>query len=175
MTGGRQRGRPKKPMPASPLGPAPMRGVGLKEQSQFSEMLASIDAAEADLIGGVREKRPTLTNVHALGLALENELNETERASLFEVDAALRSAAKKYVEKGGKETGIARKKSTDARVQIVGKKSQQLIAKTKPNGMLSISSAAEILLNRWDELGDGGEKPSLSTARRWLKRLATSS
>lgn len=175
MTRGRQPGRPKKPVPASTLGPAPMRGAVLKEQLQFSRMLASINATEADLIGSVRKSRPTIKSAHALGLALENELDDIERASLFEMDATLRSAAKKYVKDGGKEAGIVRKKSMDARIQIVGKKNQLLIAKAKPNGVLSISSAAEILLKRWNELGDGGKKPSLTNARRWLKKLSTSS
>lgn len=175
MTVVRKRGRPKKPTPKFPLGPAPMSKEGLKDRSHFSEMLESLDTAEADLIGSIRKKRPTLKNAHALGLALENELNETEQERLLAADVALRLEEKKYVEDGGKETGKARKITMDMRVQAVGKKNPLLIAKIKPNGKLSISRTAEILLDRWEELGDGGEIPSLITARRWLKKLITSS
>lgn len=175
MTVARKRGRPKKSLSKFPLGPSPLRKGKLNDQSHFSEMLASLYAAEADLIGGVRIKRVTIKNMHALGLALENELNETEREQLLAADAALRVIEKENVKGGGEESGEVRKKSRDIRVQLVGNKNQQLIAKIKPNGVLSISRAGEILLDRWEELGDGGEIPSLTTARRWLKKLITNS
>lgn len=175
MTVPRKLGRPPKPLPKFPLGPSPMSEKGQKDQTYFSEMLASLDATEAELIGSVRIKRRTLKNAHALAIALENELDAAEREHLMAADVALRLEEKKYVEDGGKETGKARKKSRDIRVQLVGNKNQQLIAKIKPNGVLSISRAGEILLDRWEELGDGGEIPSLTTARRWLKKLITSS
>ncbi len=175
MTGRRQRGRPKKPLPASPLGPAPFGMREPEKSTPFSKMLKAIDAAEADLIGSVRKSRPTLTNQHALGLALENQLGDNERASLLEADAALRSHAKKYVEKGGKETGSARTRTRENRIKDVGRKNHDLIAKVKPNGHLSIARAADILLSNWTTTGDGGKRPSLTTARRWLKILSTSS
>jgi hypothetical protein len=148
---------------------------GLKAQTHFAEMLASLDATETDLIGSVRRKRRTLKNAHALGLALENELDVAERKQLLAEDFALRVGEWENVKGGGKEAGQARKQSMDMRVEVVGEQNQQLIAKIKPNGPLSVSRAAEILLNRWEELGDGGKAPSLTTARRWLKKLSTSS
>jgi hypothetical protein len=148
---------------------------GLKAHTHFSEMLASLDAAEADLIGSVRRKRRTLKNTHALGLALENDLDAAERKQLLAEDFALRVGEWENVKDGGKEAGQARKKTMDMRVEVVGELNQQLIAKIKPNGLLSVSRAAEIFLSRWEELGDGGKAPSLTTARRWLKKLITSS
>ena len=175
MTAPRKLGRPKKPVPAFPLGPAPMVEDGLKAKTHFSEMLASLDSAEADLIGSVRRKRRTLKNAHALGLALENELDSADRKQLLAEDFALRAIEWKNVKDGGKKAGQARKESMGTSVEVVGEKNQQLIARIKPNGSLSVSRAAEILLNRWEELGDGGMAPSLTTARRWLKKLSTSS
>ena len=171
----RQRGRPKKSTPIPDLGPSPLQGRVPAVHLPAQAMLESLNAVERDLINGIRKNRRTVKHDLALGLALEDEFDSAARTALQKQDANLRRRELKYVTKGGRERAEARRKEYEKRLELIREKNQDLLVQMRPAGKYSVSAVASVILTSWLTRGYPGTPPSMSTLRKWVRKLTTSS
>jgi len=81
-------------------------------------------------------------------------------------ESLINSLYKEYLEKSAQHQAngtVGGKYKRDQRAEIIWKKNQDLNHKSK-------RQQAQIILNDWEERGDGEDKPSYKTIIRWLEK-----
>ena len=149
------------------------------EKSEFDKSFAQTEKIRQEILKSFKHGRTTPDD-HAYAMAsIGDESLIGHEQKILDADDEYKYKAKRYREWG---TSATRDKNSDRKASI-NKTNQVLISKIRPNGRFTLHRVVKMIHEQWDSMlhtdkfqgeksltcrGDGQDKPSVSTIRRWI-------
>lgn len=149
------------------------------EKTMLDESFAHNEKIRQEILKTYKHGRTTHDD-HAYAMAsIGDESLIGHEQEILDADDEYKYKSKRYRELG---TSATRDKNSDRKASI-NKTNQVLISKIRPNGRFTLNRVVQMIHDQWNSMlhtdkfpgeesltcrGDGQDKPSVSTIRRWI-------
>jgi len=150
------------------------------QKSELNESFAHDERIRQEILKTFKHGRTT-PDSHAYDMAsIGDESLIGHEQKILDEDAKFALRAKRYRQSGAAAT----KDKTADRKANIKKNNHRLISKIQPSSRYTLHSVAQMIHDQWEEMtpaqkisgecsmarrGDGKERPSVSTIRRWIE------